>query len=186
MYIITDLETTGLPIQGAPPEQQPGITQLGWMIIDEDFLPIEEGLFWVDPEKEIEEAASKITGITRELLKEKGAKPLYVHLPELATLYRRHHTWVGFNNKFDRTVLWYQIARYDWGWKFPWPTNDIDVMSVGKDICNIPGKQGIKPPKLIELHKFLFGEEFESAHDALVDVRATQRCLAEIKKRELI
>jgi DNA polymerase III subunit epsilon len=32
-----------------------------------------------------------------------------------------------------------------------------------------------KPPKLAEVILFLFGEELQGAHDAMVDVRATAR-----------
>lgn len=56
-------------------------------------------------------------------------------------------------------------------------------------ICKISfpsGGRGYKWPTLEELHKFLFGESFEGAHDALVDVRATARCYFELKRRGLL
>lgn len=43
--------------------------------------------------------------------------------------------------------------------------------------CKLTNVKGhAKPPKLSELYGILFGEEFEKAHDALGDVRATLRC----------
>jgi hypothetical protein len=53
-------------------------------------------------------------------------------------------------------------------------------------MCNLPGRYG-KPkwPKLQELHKFLFGEEFTGAHSALDDVKATRRCYYAMKERGL-
>lgn len=48
-----------------------------------------------------------------------------------------------------------------------------------------PNGRGVgKWPKLIELHRYLFdGKEFDGAHDALEDVKATVRCFVEIIKR---
>jgi len=54
------------------------------------------------------------------------------------------------------------------------------------ELCQLPGRYGkLKWPKLQELHKFLFGEEFTGAHSALDDVRATRRCYYAMKERGL-
>lgn len=34
----------------------------------------------------------------------------------------------------------------------------------------------IKRPKLTELHKFIFDEDFDDAHDAMADIEATAKC----------
>jgi len=52
--------------------------------------------------------------------------------------------------------------------------------------CNLPfpsGRKGKKFPKLEELYQILFEEDFEGAHDAMADVRATMRCYFELKSR---
>lgn len=60
------------------------------------------------------------------------------------------------------------------------------TMRQSTDLCKLPGRYGkFKWPKLTELHQFLFNEDFEGAHDALADVRATRRCYYELKKRGL-
>jgi inhibitor of KinA sporulation pathway (predicted exonuclease) len=46
------------------------------------------------------------------------------------------------------------------------------------NILKIPSpyyQEKFKFPKLSELHQWLFGEDFEGAHDALNDVKATSR-----------
>jgi DNA polymerase III epsilon subunit-like protein len=43
-----------------------------------------------------------------------------------------------------------------------------------------------KFPKLSELHVWLFDEDFPDAHAALVDVKATVRCVQEMIKRDLL
>jgi DNA polymerase III epsilon subunit-like protein len=52
--------------------------------------------------------------------------------------------------------------------------------------CAIQGSRGNKWPKLEELHQKLFGEGFEGAHDALVDVQACARCFFELKRLGVI
>ena len=50
------------------------------------------------------------------------------------------------------------------------------------DYCKLPGRYGAyKWPKLQELHKCLFDEEFVGAHDAMFDIRATMKCFYELR-----
>lgn len=53
------------------------------------------------------------------------------------------------------------------------------------DLVGIPKGHGggNKYPKLSELYRFLFDEDFENAHDAMADVTATAKCFQEIMKR---
>ena len=56
-----------------------------------------------------------------------------------------------------------------------------------KSLVGAKDKRGrIKWPKLEELHTFLFGESFDGAHDAMVDVKATRRCFYEMVERGVI
>jgi len=55
--------------------------------------------------------------------------------------------------------------------------------------CNLPfpsGRKGQKFPKLEELYRILFQEDFEGAHDAMADITATMRCYFELKKRGIM
>lgn len=60
------------------------------------------------------------------------------------------------------------------------------TMQASTNYCRIPGKYGFKYPKLQELHRKLFGCDFDNAHDALSDIRATEKCFWEMRKRKLI
>lgn len=183
--IFVDLETTDL-INGMTddPNQQPGIIQIGLIEVTDGGFETEHK-FDVNPEVSVwAEGAIKGHGIKPEDVAE--CPTLSALLPKLADIFRRHHTWVGYNNEFDRKVLFYQVLRYGWGWKFPWPSFDIDVMKVGRDIANIAGKSDVKYPKLVELHTTLFGEGFSGAHDALEDIRATYRCFNDLSKKGYI
>lgn len=59
-------------------------------------------------------------------------------------------------------------------------------MLTATNYCRIPGLYGYKWPKLSELHIKLFGVDFDDAHDASVDINATEKCFWELKKRGLI
>lgn len=65
----------------------------------------------------------------------------------------------------------------------------IDTMKLGADICKIPStKKGekYKWPKLDELYRALFGKSFQGQHNAMNDVRATEECFEELRRRKLI
>ena len=60
-------------------------------------------------------------------------------------------------------------------------------MKSSTQYCKLQGRgMSFKPPKLAELHKFLFSEFFEGAHDAMMDVEATMRSFIELVKRGVI
>jgi len=57
------------------------------------------------------------------------------------------------------------------------------TMQNSTNLCKLPGRFGkFKWPKLTELYRYLFNEEFEGAHDALADVKATRRCYYRLKE----
>jgi DNA polymerase III epsilon subunit-like protein len=172
--IIVDFETTGLLSSNPNPEAQPGIVQIGLIELDAEWRETNEQCVLINPEKAIEPDAARTHGITSQNVA--GAPTLVALLPDLADIFRRHTTWVGFNNSFDRNVLWHQLLRYNWGQRFPWPSRDLDIMKVSRDVVNIAGKQDVKYPKLEELHHHLFGTKFDMAHDAMADCQATLRC----------
>ncbi len=60
------------------------------------------------------------------------------------------------------------------------------TMKSSTDYCRLPGPYGYKWPKLSELHIKLFGENFEEAHDASVDINATEKCFWEMRKKGII
>jgi len=62
----------------------------------------------------------------------------------------------------------------------------ICTMQSTTDICKLPSQYGFKWPSLQELHKFLFGCDFEGAHDASDDVTAMAKCFFELKRRKLL
>jgi hypothetical protein len=60
-------------------------------------------------------------------------------------------------------------------------------MKGSTEFCKLQGRGfGYKAPRLNELYKHLFGNWFEGAHNAMIDVEATARCLGELVKLGVI
>lgn len=177
--IVVDLETTGLlKADNKDPALQPGIVQIGLAKLDEDYNVVRSKSWLVNPEMPVEEDAVKVHGIEgHKLFREPTLPALH---PEICEWFLGEGEWVGFNNEFDRKVLYFALAKYSLEARFPWPPHDLDVMKLAKPILNIAGKRDIKHPSLIECHMALFGEAYCGAHDALSDCTATAACLAKL------
>jgi hypothetical protein len=65
------------------------------------------------------------------------------------------------------------------GRKAPWPP---------RKVCTVEATVHLLGYRLSlqNLHKHLFGENFDEAHRAKVDVEALVRCCVELRKREVI
>lgn len=183
MIFLCDFETTGLVKDGNPDFLlQPGITQIGVVVLNDQLKEVESFKTLVNPEipdARWEAGAIKVTGIGPEHVQ--GAPTFFAVFDELAKLAEGCDTWSGYNTKFDKDILWFQLLRYGFERSFPWPRNDLDVMKLARERMVMEGKRGGKNPKLIEIYEHLFKESFD-AHDALEDIRATARVLRELKK----
>ena len=187
MYLIFDTETTGLPRNWKAPitdtDNWPRCVQIAWQLHDSMGVLIEHKDFLIKPDDfDIPYDAEKIHGISTDLAKLKGEKIIDV-LNEFLKALSKTDFLVGQNVQFDINILACEFHR-----------NGIDVSKLTKLkrldtctektalLCKIPGGRGgkFKLPKLIELHKFLFNETFEEAHNATADVEATTRCFFEL------
>jgi DNA polymerase-3 subunit epsilon len=96
---------------------------------------------------------------------------------------------VCHNYNFDSLFLYDMFTRYQssgFGNRILAIPHVCTMLST-TNLCCLPGRYGkFKWPKLEELYRFLFGEDFVGAHDALADVRATRRCFYELQKRGMI
>lgn len=92
----------------------------------------------------------------------------------------------GHNVSYDEEVLGYELDRLGRTGEYT-PSQVICTMKESTEYCKLQGRGfSYKPPKLAELHRFLFEEWFEGAHDAMIDVEATMRSLIELIKRGVI
>ena len=186
MYLLFDTETTGLPKDwNAPADQFPRLVQLAFLIYDNKQKTINSENFIIKPKGfEIPKEASKIHGITNEIALKKG-----IDLGTLLKLFKivldETSYIIGHNLSYDRKIIRGELIRcgieYDSSEKVK-----ICTMHSSTQYCKIQGMRDYKWPKLQELHKVLFGEEFKDAHDAMADTRATAKCFWELKRLGVI
>lgn len=176
-----DTETTGFPqADGTPLEACPFIVQLAAILVDDEdevasMNVIIKPAGWIVPDE-----AAAVHGISTEKAERCGIS-IRSAINLFSQLIKASDQVVAHNINFDRKLVSYEFQRYD----------KVDLlqkkelyctMLATENICKLPGRYPgkFKWPKLIEAHQHLFGEGFDGAHDALVDVRACHRVHAEL------
>lgn len=184
MYLIFDTETTGFANFALSPQAptQPNLVQLAALLVTPNQEVVAELGCIVRPQNwTIPEGAAKVHGISTERALAEGlpAPTVFALFEAMAA----HATaYVCHNIRFDMTVM--ETFAHRCGGKSPFKaaTRQICTMQESTDVCKLPGRYSgtYKWPKLQELHKFLFKEEFDKAHSATADVKATSRCLFQL------
>ena len=188
-----DTETTGLPRNWSAPmsdgDNWPRLVQLGWILAYECGRVINQGNVIVKPDGfEIPEQASRVHGITTDVAITTG-QPLSYALGMFVIDMAKADAIVGHNVGFDKKVVGAELYRLGFD-----PVAEemrgmmtFDTMTQSTDYCGIRDSRGrVKWPKLIELYRFLFGKDFEDAHDAMADITATKECYFELVNRGVI
>lgn len=168
MICIFDTETTGLA-------EDAKIIQFSAMryIIQEDFSlkSIDYLNTYINPEEEIPEDASKINGITNELV---ANSPTELQAVDAILKYMyESHIWVAYNINFDILKLNHMCQRTGRQWL---PHKLLDVLPMARNMF----VKGVDVPnhKLSTITTHLFSNEAEAKfHDSLEDVKATGKCL---------
>ncbi len=189
MLLFFDTETTGLPRDYRAPltdaANWPRVVQLAWVLFttDGEELAAQSSLIrpdgWVVP-------PNMIHGISHQQAVLTG-RPLRATLAEFTAAAEQAQALVAHNFDFDRAILGAEYARL--AQPDPIPTRRaVCTMKSTTNYCAIPSAngRGYKWPKLAELHRSIFNEDFEGAHDALADVRATARCYWALRKQGVI
>jgi len=189
MYLFFDTETTGLPKDYSAPitdsDNWPRLVQLAFLLYDKSGNQKAEGDFIIKPEGfEIPEEAAKVHGITTEKALNEG-----VGLGEMLNIFTSlsnvSDCFVAHNFNFDKKIVgaeFYRLSMAD----IIADRKSIYTMLSSTKHCEIVGKRGFKWPKLQELHTKLFGAEFDKAHNAFSDIKATAKCFWELKKLGII
>ncbi len=172
--LFVDTETTGKALFKAPykDKQQPHIVQIALLHYEG-----EEERFalntLVQPEGfTVPKEALAIHGISTERAEAYGL-PLATVLSIYADLMSRSDLLVGHNISFDAFVLDCEMARLNFNCPRP-PT--YCTMKSAAGFTRIPGPRGDwKWPRLEEACQLLLGQPLAGAHDAMNDLRATQR-----------
>ena len=192
MLLFFDVETTGLPKRYNVPyhvlENWPRIVQIAWAGFTPDGTEHFADDAIIRPDDfVIPDNVAAIHGITQARALREGI-PASAALDEFAADTGRSSLLVAHNISFDHPIVAAALLRHNISCDFA----DMQGFCTMKSreiirFCNLPkSRGGLKWPKLAELHRILFEEDFENAHDARADVRATARCYFELKERGVI
>lgn len=189
MYLFFDTETTGLPKNWKAPitdlNNWPRMIQIAWILCNEDGKRIEAEDYIIKPENfKIPLDASRVHGISTEKAITEG-KDLELILTKFNELVEEAEYIVAHNISFDEKILGAELLRKNIKSDFA-KKKKLCTMKSSTNYCKLSGPYGYKWPKLSELHIKLFGEDFDEAHDASVDINATEKCFWEMRKIGLI
>ena len=188
-YLFFDTETTGLPRSNRAPVHQvsnwPRMVQIAWLLFDNSGNEIDGNCHIIKPNGfTIPAAVARIHRITNERALKEGIDLLPV-LKSFSEFIDQADVLVAHNMSFDEKIVGAEFIRN----KMPNSVSGkkkLCTMLSSTDYCQLPGPYGNKWPKLSELHTELFGYDFEEAHDALADIRATAKCFWKMREIELI
>jgi len=186
-YLVFDTETTGLPISWSAPvtklENWPRLVQLAWVLYDEQGHEVKTADVIVRPDGfSVPYEATRIHGISHDRALREGVSIMAVLTDFVHQLKNRDLTLVAHNIEYDEKVMGAELLRARIASTF-FDLPKMCTMKLSTAFCQLPnGKQ----PRLSELHKILFGEYFDGAHNALTDTKATGKCFFELKKRGVI
>ena len=189
MYLFFDTETTGLPRNWKAPvtdlNNWPRMIQIAWILCDDKGNRIDSNGFIIKPENFIIPIeASRVHGISTEKAINEG-EDLKKVLMIFNELVDQADFIVAHNISFDEKILGAELLRKEIPSDFE-QKRKLCTMKASTDYCRLPGPYGYKWPKLSELHIKLFGVDFDEAHDASVDINATEKCFWEMRSKGLI
>lgn len=193
-YLFVDTETNGLPTQYGRPytdtDNWPMPVSIAWASYDDTGKPIcEDYAILRQPLTELNPSAQAVHGITMEKMTLIGIYPPSVYDLFLSDLGESDRL-IGHNlNGFDLNIIRADLYRNGLVEKF----NNLNrptfcTMRSTTEICKLPSPKGrgYKWPKLEELYRFCFGFDFQGAHNALSDVKATASCFFHLLEKGLI
>lgn len=187
-YLFFDTETTGVPRNYKAPltdfDNWPRLVQLAYQAYDDKGKLIADGDVIIKPEGwTIPAEASAIHGITQEQAEKEGLS-LNSVLHDFRDMIEGAKYLVAHNMGFDECIVGSEFLRAGMP-NLIQEKNRLCTMLATVDFCALPGRYGFKWPKLSELHRKLFNEDFSGAHNAAVDIEATAKCFFELQKREI-
>lgn len=179
--IFFDTETIGFPINWKAPvtevDNWPRMMQLGFEVCNDKGEVLQSYLKLVKPDGwEVPNERFWIeNGYSNERSLELG-EPVSDVLSAFVNAIEKYdcQLLVAHNMDFDKNVVGAEMIRLDI--KIERRMLKVCTMKSSVDLCQLPGKFGLKFPKLVELYNKLFDKDFDGAHDAGNDVAACREC----------
>lgn len=178
MKLIFDTETTGLALFNRPIDdpKQPRLVSLAAILVDDKLEIVDQLYCIVKPHKFVIPAeVSNIHGITTEQAMKEGSNVNDV-IGSFGYLLEQADELIGHNLKFDKHIMSVELVLSILGKGFEKKLNSLPstcTMLTTTSICKLPGKRGLKWPKLEEAYTYCFGKTFKDAHNSKNDAMAT-------------
>ena len=154
--------------------------QLAALAFDEDFNEVDRLNVLIQQDREMtnEEILTRVHGKTYAMCQEQGI-PLAEAITRFKSMLDGCGVVVAHNMPFDEGFLKSAAAKV--GIHFEISIRKMDTKNLYTDIVKCPptermiqaGRFGYKAPSLTEAYNYVFGKDFDNAHDAFGDIKAT-------------
>ena len=192
--IVFDTETTGLPEKNTSllsTEKWPYIVQLSYLLYDTEqaiVLDCVDRIIKLPSNIKIPKESTDIHKITNEICIEKGVD-IKQELVDFNVTMLKADIIIAHNISFDKNMIMVECLRHKIIQNFTQYNTrkpEFCTMKNSVNICKIirytsDGKSYYKYPKLMELHKHLFGDIPEGLHNSMIDVLVCLRCYGKMK-----
>jgi DNA polymerase III epsilon subunit-like protein len=185
MYLIIDLETTGIPRKRktcytvTSVYDSSRIVSAAWVLLDSTFSEVSRGYVLIKPDNfTIPVEAQNIHGISTELAVSKGVD-FDVLANHLRDCLRSSSVIVSHNIEFDARILMSELYRRNY-------LDILDCFKSKKMFCTMETGKGVMQiarfPKLIVLYEYLFQKSMNNAmlHNAYWDTEICKQCFIRI------
>lgn len=186
MYLIYDCSSIAQPLDYNAPFtdsfQWPRLIHMSWILLGEDFKPIEDFDCIVKPEGfAIDERILKRARIDQEDIDKKGTDIKSI-LEQFSKSVDKCEYMFSHNNKFNENIVAAEYIRNTMDINM-FPKERHCLMEEGTYFCKLPSKRGgYKWPSLSELHAVCFNSSFTPANNARADVIAAARCFIKLMR----
>ncbi len=187
MYLIYDCSAISKPLDYKAPFsdtfQWPRVIHVSWILLGEDFKPIEDYDCIINPEGyKLTKAILNRAKIDEEDIKKKGS-PVEEVLKQFNETVEKCQYIFSHNLNFNENVLAAEYIR-----------NTVDINMFQKErfclmeestyFCKIPSRRGgYKWPSLKELHAICFEKVYTPVNNARADVIAAARCFIKLMRK---
>lgn len=179
VYLIIDIETSGLPKKTNSDIIYPEILQIAWVLSNKIGIVLKKNSFIIDTPYIINNNYSEFVNIDFKTAR-KVKFPINLALKKLAEDIKICDYVVAHNIEFDLEILGHYFSK-SYGLNPFKNKNKICTMKSSINFCAIPNNYGYKYPKLSELYFKLYNYQVKNSHNAEIDVLHTLKCFKKLK-----